>query len=76
MKASEHITLYHIHCLVNMHVYAIAWVVVKFGINFTICIRNGNKFAQGAAEGNFEGNFAILATMSGIYPKISLLPMP
>ena len=32
---------------------------MKFGINFTSCSENGN--------------FAIIATMSGIYPKFSLL---
>ena len=38
---------------------------MKFGINFT----SYREIARGAAE----CNFAILATMSGIYPKISLL---
>ena len=33
---------------------------MKFGINFTSC--GGNS------------NFAVIATTSGIYPKISLLP--
>ena len=34
---------------------------MKFGINFTSC--GGNS------------NFAVIATMSGIYPKMSLLPV-
>ena len=40
-------------------------------INFTSCSENGNEIARGAAE----CYFAIIATTSGIYPKISLLPM-
>ena len=44
---------------------------MKFGINFTSCSENGNEITQGAAE----YYFAIIATMSGIYPKISLLPV-
>ena len=42
-------------------VCVIAQAGVKFGINFTSCSENGN--------------FAIIATTSGIYPKISLLPV-
>ena len=48
-----------------LHVYVIAWVRVKFEINFTSYSWNGNKFTQGAVV----GNFAILAPMSGIYPQ-------
>ena len=44
-----------------LFVYVIAQTVVKFGINFTSCSKNGN--------------FAVIATTSGIYPKISLLPV-
>ena len=51
--------------------YVIAWVGVKFGINFTSCSENSNEIARGAAE----RHFAVIATMSGIYPKISLLPV-
>ena len=42
-------------------VYVIAREGVKFGINFTSCSENSN--------------FAVIATTSGIYPKISLLPV-
>ena len=42
-------------------VYVIARARMKFGINFTSCSENGN--------------FSIIATMSGIYPKLSLLPV-
>ena len=42
-------------------VYVIVRAGVKFRINFMSCRENGN--------------FAVLATMSGIYPKISLLPV-
>ena len=42
---------------------------VKFGIHFTSCRENGSEITRGAAE----CNFTILATTSGIYPKISLL---
>ena len=52
-------------------VYAIAWEGVKFGINFTSCSENGNEIARGAVE----YYFAVIATTSGIYPKISLLPV-
>ena len=47
------------------------YVIAQVGINFMSCNENGNKITQGAAE----CNFAILSTMSGIYPKISLLPV-
>ena len=39
----------------------IAWAGVKIGINFTSCSENGN--------------FVVIATISGLYPKISLLPV-
>ena len=52
-------------------VYVTAREGVKFGINFTSCSENGNEIARGAAE----CYFAIFATMSGIYSKISLLPV-
>ena len=52
-------------------VYVIAREGVKFGINFMSCIENGNEIARGAAE----CYFAVIATTSGIYPKISLLPV-
>ena len=42
---------------------------MKFGINFTSCSKNGNEITRGAAE----CNFIVIATVSGIYPKISLL---
>ena len=51
--------------------YNIVWAGVKFGINFTSCSENGSEIAQGTAK----YNLTILATMSGIYSKISLLPM-
>ena len=35
------------------------------------CSENGNEIAEGAAE----CYFVIIATTSGIYPKISLLPV-
>ena len=35
------------------------------------CSENGNEIAQGATE----CYFAVIATTSGIYPKISLLPV-
>ena len=41
------------------------------GLNFTSCSENGNGIARGAAE----CYFAVIATTSGIYPKISLLPV-
>ena len=44
---------------------------MKFGINFTSCSENGNEIARGVAE----CYFAVIATKSGIYPKISLLPV-
>ena len=52
-------------------VYVIAREGVKFGINFTSCSKNGNEIARGIAE----YYFAVIATTSGIYPKISLLPV-
>ena len=52
-------------------VYVIAREGVKFGINFSSCSQNGNKIARGAAE----CYFAVIDTLSGIYPKISLLPV-
>ena len=42
-------------------VYVIAQERVKFGINFMSCSENGK--------------FAVIATTSGIYPKILLLPV-
>ena len=51
-------------------VYVIAREGVKFRINFTSCSENSNEIARGAAE----CYFAVIAT-SGIYPKISLLPV-
>ena len=51
------------------YVYVIALEGVKSGINFTSCSENGNQIARGAAE----CYFAVIATTSGIYPKISLL---
>ena len=50
--------------------YVIALEGVEFGINFTSCSRNRNEIARGAAE----CCIAIIATMSGIYPPVSLLP--
>ena len=47
-------------------VYVVAWEGVKFGINFTSCSEDGNEIARGAAE----WYFAVIATTSGIYPKI------
>ena len=44
---------------------------MKFGINFTSCSENGNEIARGAAE----CYFAVIATTSGVNPKISLLPV-
>ena len=38
---------------------------------FTSCSENGNEIAGGAAE----CNFIVIATMSGIYRKSSLLPV-
>ena len=49
-------------------VYVIARAGVKIGINFASCGENGNEIAGGIAE----CNFAVNATTSGIYPKISL----
>ena len=40
-------------------------------MNFTSCSENGNEIARGAAE----CYFAVIATTSGIFPKISLLPV-
>ena len=54
---------------IYIYVYVIARAGVKFEINFTSCRENGSEIAQGIAE----CNFAVLATTSGIYPKISLL---
>ena len=44
---------------------------MKFGINFKSCRENGNEITRGAPECYFP----LIATMSGIYPKISLLPV-
>ena len=44
---------------------------MKFGINFTSGSENGNEIARGAAE----CYFAVITRTSGIYPKISLLPV-
>ena len=52
-------------------IYVIAREGVKFGINFMSCSENGNEIARGAAE----CYFAVIATTSGIYLKISLLPV-
>ena len=52
-------------------VYVIAREGVKFGINFTSCSEIDNEIARGVAE----CYFAVIATTSGIYPKISLLPV-
>ena len=41
--------------------YVISRAGMKFGINFASCSE--------------KGNFAVIATTSGIYPKISLLPV-
>ena len=38
---------------------------------FTSCSENGNEIARGAAK----CYFAVIATTSGVYPKISLLPV-
>ena len=57
--------------VISLNVYVIAWEGVKFGINFTSCSENSNEIAQGAAE----CYFANIDTTSGIYPKISLLPV-
>ena len=48
----------------GMFVYVIAREGVKFGINFSYCSKNGYEIARGATE----YNFAIIATLSGIYP--------
>ena len=53
------------------YVYIIAREGVKFGINFTSCSENGNEIARGAAE----CYFVVIAKTSGIYHKISLLPV-
>jgi len=45
--------------------YVIAWVGVKFGINFTSCSENGSKLHEAS-----QVRFVIL-TMSEIYPKIT-----
>ena len=52
-----------------MYVFVIAREGVNFGINFTSCSENGNEIARGVAK----CYFAVIATTSGIYPKISLL---
>ena len=44
---------------------------MKYGINFTSCSENGNEIARSVAE----CYFAVISTMSGIYPKFSLLPV-
>ena len=44
---------------------------MKLGINFTSCCENDNEIARGAAK----CYFAVITTMVGIYPKISLLPV-
>ena len=47
------------HCCLNTFsmvaivlVYVIAWLGVKFGINFMSCSENGSKIARGEAECN------------------------
>ena len=55
----------------DIYVYVIAREGVRFGINFTSCCENDNEIARGAAK----CYFAVIATTSGIYPKISLLPV-
>ena len=49
-------------------VYVTAREGVKLGINFTSCSMKGNEIARGTY-------FAVIATTSGIYPKISLMPV-
>ena len=56
---------------VYFNVFVIAPEGVNIGINFTSFTKNGNEIARGAAE----CYFAIIATTSGIYSKISLLPV-
>ena len=51
--------------------YVITWAGVKFEINFTSCSENSNEIARGATE----FNFAFIVVKSGIFPKISLLPV-
>ena len=62
---------YCIFKIYDIYVYVIAREGVKFGINFTNCCKNDNEIARGAAK----YYFAVFATTSGIYPKISLLPV-
>ena len=38
------------HTYLNTYIYVIAWVGVKFGINFTSVRLSGNKIARGEAE--------------------------
>ena len=55
----------------DIYVYVIALEGVKFGITFKSCSENDNDIARGAAK----WYFAVITTTSGIYPKISLLPV-
>ena len=48
---------YHIQCF-SRFVYVIAWLGVKFGINFTSVVMRTAKIARGEAK----CNFAILTT--------------
>ena len=63
--------IYVLFKIYDIYVYVLAREGVKFGINFTSCCENDNEIARGAAK----CYFAVIATTSGIYPKISLLPV-
>ena len=63
--------IYVLFKIYDIYVYVIAREGVKFWINSTSCSENDNEIARGAAK----CYFAIIDTTSGIYPKISLLPV-
>ena len=48
--------------------YVLVHVIAQAGFNFTSRTENGIEIVRGAAK----CNFSIIATASGIYPKISL----
>ena len=70
-ERSERATISSVQWKSVIYLSVIAQEGVKFGINFTSCSENGNEIERGTAE----CYFAVIATTSGIYPKISLLPM-
>ena len=62
---------YGIRTSIHIYVYVIAWVGVKFGINFTSVRLSGNEIARGEAECYLPLNL----TRVKFVPEISRLTM-